>query len=203
MTTTHLHKLIKNHNLIDIWRDFNKNKAQFTWKRRNGSEKSRIDYFLTDLSLRPSISKTDIRPALIQYTDHQAISLKIFNTSQIGPNFWKINNMYLNDEDYRKIINQTIYKCIAEYIQYSNQLIWDYCLKLMIKKSSILYAKNKARERKNKLLDLETRLKILINLTDNNPNELLIYEKVFIEKEINNIYQLKANGAQQVHTNIW
>ena len=77
-SSTHLHKLIKSHNLIDIWRDMYKSKTQFTWRRRNNTEKSRIDYFLIDFNLRPSIFKTDIRPAQISCTDHQAVSLKIY-----------------------------------------------------------------------------------------------------------------------------
>ena len=193
--TTHLHKLIKTHNLIDIWRDTHKNYSQFTWRRRNGSEKSRIDYFLIDLNLRPSIFKTDIRPAQIMYTDHQAVSLKIYNTSNRGPNYWKMNNMHLKEDDYKTLINQTIDDCVAEYRNSTHQLSWDYC-KLLIKEKSILYAKNKAKERKNKLEELEKRLKTLTNLTDKKQNEPLINEKLLIESEINNIYQLKAKGAQ-------
>ena len=77
ISTSSLHKLIKSHKLNDIWRDMNKNKSQFTWRRVNSNEKSRIDFWLTDCNIRPAIFKTDIRPAQIKYTDHLAVSLKI------------------------------------------------------------------------------------------------------------------------------
>ena len=50
--------------------------------------------------------------------------------------------------------------------------------------------------RKNKLFELENRLKNIINLTDENQNELIKNEIKIIEKELSNIYQLKAHGAQ-------
>ena len=180
---THLNKLIKSQNLIDIWRDIYKNKTQFTWRRRNNTEKSRIDYFLIDFNLRPSIFKTDIRPAQISYTDHQAVSLKIYISSNRGPNYWKINNMYLKDEEYIKLINQTIDESITECKNSTNQDIWDYC-KLVIKEKSISYAKIKSMNRKNKLFELENRLKNMINLTDETQNELLKNEIKIIEKKI-------------------
>ena len=43
-STSELHKLIKMHNLNDIWRDIYKNKMQYTWRRLNGIEKRRIDF---------------------------------------------------------------------------------------------------------------------------------------------------------------
>ena len=95
--TSGLHKLIKSHKLIDIWRDTNKMKTQYTWRRINGIEKSRIYFWLIDSNIRPSIKKNDIRPAQIKHTDHLAVSLKIINKSIRGPNYWKMNNAYLKD----------------------------------------------------------------------------------------------------------
>ena len=104
-SNSQLKQLIKSHNLIDIWRDLNKNKIQFTWKRQNNLEKSRIDFWLVDTNIRPSISSTDIRPAMIQKTDHLAISLKIFSLKNTGPGYWKMNNSFLNDNDYITLIS--------------------------------------------------------------------------------------------------
>ena len=43
-------KLIKDFKLIDIWRNVNTNKLQYTWKRKNRLEKSRIDFWLIEFS---------------------------------------------------------------------------------------------------------------------------------------------------------
>ena len=73
----------------------------------------------------------------------------------------------------------------------NHQTLWDYC-KVLIKEKSIQYAKTKAKERKNNLTNLENRLKILIDKDNESDN----YEKSEIEKQIQNIYDFKAIGAQ-------
>ena len=56
-----------------------------------------------------------------------------------------------------------------------------------------MYAKKKAKERNNNLLDLENRLKTLIILNDENEgNETIENEKQLIESKIENIYNFKA-----------
>ena len=42
-----LKSMIKTHKLIDIWRQKNKTKTQFTWNRKDKFEATRIDYFLS------------------------------------------------------------------------------------------------------------------------------------------------------------
>lgn len=85
----HLQTLIKQNNLIDIWRLLINTKSQFTWRRKNGFEKSRIDYWLIDENIVPLIKLSDIRPALIQTTDHLAVSVKITSPLNRGPGFGK------------------------------------------------------------------------------------------------------------------
>jgi exonuclease III len=41
-----LKSMIKSHKLIDIWRQKNKAKTQFTWNSKDKSKATRIDYFL-------------------------------------------------------------------------------------------------------------------------------------------------------------
>ena len=55
----------------------NQSKIQFTWKRKNVYNKSRIDMWLIENNIGPLILNADIRPANIKYTDHLAISIKI------------------------------------------------------------------------------------------------------------------------------
>ena len=82
--------LKKKLNLIDPWKIKNRDKQQYTWKRKNSNtEASRIDYFLISKELFQRIITADIRPAMIQYTDHMAVALildiKIINR---GPGYW-------------------------------------------------------------------------------------------------------------------
>ena len=47
-TENNLSNIIKTHKLKDIWREIHKEKKQFTWRRKNSSEKSRIDFWLVN-----------------------------------------------------------------------------------------------------------------------------------------------------------
>ena len=91
--------LKKEHNLFDPWVYKNKNKQQYTWRRKNSNiEAGRIDYFLIQEGLRQKIEKSDIRPAQIKYTDHQALSLVInIKVTERGPGYWKFNKSLMKD----------------------------------------------------------------------------------------------------------
>jgi exonuclease III len=47
-TVNSLKTLLKTNDLIDIWRELNSNKRQFTWRRKDKSQASRIDYILVN-----------------------------------------------------------------------------------------------------------------------------------------------------------
>ena len=126
--TNSLKTLIKTNKLEDIWRQLHPKLYQYTWKRKNkDDEASRIDYFLTGKELRTMIKSTDIRPALISSTDHQAISLKInMSNDNKGKGFFKINNSILTDKSYKDKIENVIDYFIlkSNYTENLSQL-WD------------------------------------------------------------------------------
>ena len=101
-----LKSLIKTQKLSDIWREIHGKEIQFTWRRKNNlNEASRIDFFLTCPEIRTKIESTDIRPAIITHTDHQAISITIKGRSdQKGKGYFKINNSILENEEYQNLI---------------------------------------------------------------------------------------------------
>lgn len=182
---------IKSNNLIDVWKLFNENKTQFTWRRKNGTEKSRIDFWLVEENAVPLVVKSDIRPACIKYTDHQAIFLKLQQPSKRGNGYWKMNISYLKESDYKLLIEDTIKQCELAYRNtVSKTDFWELC-KLEIKNASITYSKRRAKERKEYIIELETKLKILQN------NSILESEQIEkLEKEIQELYETKAKGAQ-------
>jgi len=183
-----LTKLKKNNNLTDIWRDFNQCKQQFTWRRKNGIDKSRIDFWLTDSNITPLILSTDIRPAPIYSTDHLAISLKIKRPLKRGPGFWKLNNQHLENSEFCNEVITIVNKC--KQLNLRNQLKWEIC-KHEIKEMSIKFSKQTSRRKHNRLQKLEKQLNSL--LMENNKNEAKVTET---EHEIKEIYDSKANGAQ-------
>jgi exonuclease III len=61
--------LLKSHKLIDIWRQKNKTKTQFTWNRKDKSEATRIDYFLVSTEILMNSHSSDIRPIVLKFMD--------------------------------------------------------------------------------------------------------------------------------------
>ena len=183
-----LHNLKNTNNLTDIWRNLHQDKNQFTWRRKNGLEKSRIDFWLIDKNLSPLILTSDIRPVVIHTTDHQAISVKIKKPLTRGPGFWKFNNQHLESDEYCNSVIDIIEKC--KRLNLNNVLKWEIC-KYEIKQMSIIYSKRKSRERHNRLQSLEKQLERL--LSENSVNEVKVTE---IENEIKVIYNAKSTGAQ-------
>ena len=51
-TVNSLKTLLKTNDLIDIWRELNSNKRQFTWRRKDKSQVSRIDYILINTNFQ-------------------------------------------------------------------------------------------------------------------------------------------------------
>jgi len=184
-------ELIKSHNLSDVWRDKNPHKSQYTWKRKNSLEKSRIYFWLVDSNLLAQVYSSDIRPACINSTDHMAISLKLKSQNNRGPGYWKLNHSYLDDEQYFDLICQTIDSCNDLTIE-SAQIKWEVC-KIEIKSKTIEFAKLKSRERHNKLSQLEKKLQHLHYL----PNDSINHNEINdLETEIMQQYEFKSKGAQ-------
>lgn len=144
-----LKQLIKTHKLIDIWRQLNKDKKQFTWKRKNSTnEASRIDFFIICTQARLSTVSADIRPAQISFTDHQAISLKLdIYANNRGKGYFKMNNSILTDTQYNKLINKLIEKYEQNFNLTNVLNQWD-LLKTDIRESTIQYCKSKAKKGK-------------------------------------------------------
>jgi hypothetical protein len=101
--------------IFDIWRELNSNKRQFTWRRKDKSQASRIDYILANTNFKSRINWCKIKPVCIKYTDHQSVFLNFLSSvEEKGKDFWKINNSILNDKDYQDKINDIILKYSAK-----------------------------------------------------------------------------------------
>lgn len=178
-------------NLTDIWRYLNPTKNQFTWRRKSHTDKSRIDFWLLDKNSIPLVHASDIRPAIIQSTDHMAISIKLKTPSKRGQGFWKLNNSILSEHEYCTKVKNIIDECSHLHID-SKQIIWE-VLKWEVKQMSIEYSKKKSRERQTSLHLLETELNNLLKKdSDTETDKVRIIQ---VENDIKEIYNFKANGA--------
>ena len=110
-----LNNLMGNYGFIDAFRCLNPNKRLFTWIRKGGPQRARLDMFLLTESLRPFIQSQSTFPAF--RSDHSPIILAIdFSQFVRGKGVWKHNSELLKDIEYVNAINHTIKKSFAKYV---------------------------------------------------------------------------------------
>jgi exonuclease III len=99
-TVNSLKDFIKTNKLIDVWRIYNENRQQFTWRRKDKTQASRIDMILLGKYLLSLVQECKIKPAAIQYTDHQSVVLTFRSgVSKKERGYWKINNSVIQEYD--------------------------------------------------------------------------------------------------------
>ena len=78
-------------------------------------------------------------------TDHSMISLEIKTTeNKRGPGFWKFNCSLLQDDNYIKLIKETIQETITDNPNTEPPLLWD-TVKCKVRGVSINYSSRKAK----------------------------------------------------------
>jgi predicted aconitase len=108
-----LKTFIKTNNLTEIWRKSNQDKQQFTWRRKDKTQASRIDMICIGTDLCSLVETCKIKPVTIQSTDHQSVYINcIPGVSEKGRRYWKINNTI----EYQLLINNLIDKYIYDKV---------------------------------------------------------------------------------------
>ena len=120
------------------------------------------------------------------------------DTIERGPSYWKCNDSLLKDPNYIKLINDKIELCKNALIDFPAQLKWDYC-KAQIRDTSILFAKQKAANRRNDIVNLRLKLKHLQSKLANSPSEStddLLHEMKDTKLALDLCALYEAKGAQ-------
>lgn len=159
--------------LFDVWRLFNGDIKDYTWRHKNKSIMRRIDYIFCNKMFLDKIISSDILD--IPKTDHRAIRVDASYDSGIkGSGIWKFNNSMLSDIGYAQCINDAIANLVLEKKHTSPQIFWDYC-KNILKDKTIIYCKYANKKRKNELKNIQIQIeKYSKQLTDNPDNMALI-----------------------------
>ena len=104
-----LENIIEEDGFLDIYRILHEEKREYTWSRKNPVRKqARLDFFLISFECFLYADATSITPGY--RTDHGGITLDlVFNYSnERGRGYWKFNNSLLKDQNYIKIVEDTI-----------------------------------------------------------------------------------------------
>ena len=104
----------------------------------------RLDYSLINDTSQDEVEISDIIPSI--KTDHSAIflHLNILDKPEYGPSFWKFNARLTDDDDFVKLINESVPIRLTEFDEVTDKrLLWD-LIKYRIRQASIKYSKEKA-----------------------------------------------------------
>ena len=142
-------KVKEKYNLCEIYRIRNPSKKRYTFRQKTPSLARRLDYFIISNTLQESVVKCDILTSLA--SDHSPffMSIKTLNDSEKGSSYWKFNNTLVKNELYRKGLIDKINEIKIEYKDMDPQLKWE-LLKFEIRKFSIKFSKNLAKEKRKK-----------------------------------------------------
>lgn len=181
--------LLTQHNLEDVWRNFNPEKSQFTFRGLHQNHPmSRLDRIYmkkTDLHL---VHDTKIIPS---FSDHSAVSLLLHSpTTKYRPPYWKFDNSLLNSKEFQQIVKNILLHFQEQSKQAGSDIniIWDK-LKEELKFASQRYAKKSREEEKQQLAILLSHFSYLES-KELSPEDTKIL--LSIEHEIANLYKNKA-----------
>ena len=146
--------------LLDIWRVRNSKERLFTWEQTKPLIQRRLDFWLISDTCQDEVEEVKIIPYI--KSDHLAITL-VFNgieEQKHGSSHWKCNSSLTRDDEYLKLISESVPVWIEEFKEVNDKRVLLDLIKYRIRQVSIKYSKGKARLRKDKLLEIETLLKV-------------------------------------------
>ena len=152
--------LMSEKNLIDIWREINPTKRDYTLIRNNPVSKSRIDFFLISQSL--IYSKVKPRAKILDgyLSDHKLITLSVnISNVDIGKGYWKFNNSLLKEEKFVSYIKNRIPEIISlNERSASSAAILLETLQCVLRGDIIKYVATKRRGCINELNEVELKI---------------------------------------------
>lgn len=185
-------------NLIDIWRERNPLRRQFSYRQNKPLVQSRLDYWMISSKLKEITTKCEIIPSVAP--DHSAINLFLFNKkNNVMKNFsyWKFNNSLCNDKlyiDQMKTNIQIWKKELSSEIK-DKRVLWDF-MKMKIRSFTQDYSKRIAKERRQKIEVLEKEVQDLEKQLVGCANDSLVERLELKRKELQNCYDYINQGLK-------
>jgi hypothetical protein len=190
---TILKKLLSLYNLQDSLTAIDRSSTDFTYER--DKILSRLDYIFYSKGMDGQLMAYNSRYLIANsrkcsISDHKAVIVKYkTNHNKRGPNFWKLNTSYLEDNEYITIIKNLLVRERHRLNEFGNSkiLLWEN-IKLQIKHISIQHGKDKSKQFKSKLFRLHSERD---NIDENQTQKI-----DQLDQEIDHLYEEKAVGAR-------
>ena len=104
---------------MDIYRQIHPIAKSFTYESKPLNSKSRIDFFLISRPLSSCVKNV---------ADHKAVylNIEVKNEFTRGPGLWKFNNILLEDESYKDLIEFYYPQILNKYSEVTDkELLWE------------------------------------------------------------------------------
>ena len=126
-----LSSILKDLRLVDVWRELHPDTVQYTWRRLEPVQQSRIDYMIVSRHLVENhmVTGVDIQSGVL--SDHSVVTLAAkLVLSRKGPGLWRFNNMLLEDSEFVSEVTKEINQACREQGKYES--ICDLGLRLEV-----------------------------------------------------------------------
>lgn len=194
-----LAELLEDFNLVDIWRERNASRRQYTWRRLNPLQQSRIDYvFVSDYLIRNHVLDfIQIKPGI--QSDHSMVSMEltVFGTEK-GRGLFRFDNRLLEDADFVHGVRQEIRKADEAEGIYADIVCLGLKLEMLtseIRVKSIKLGKFKARERREQHSSLIENIEKCEKEMGQNPSEEIIARYEALRARLDRIEEDKGKLA--------
>ena len=180
-----LENIIEEDDFLDIYRIYHEDKKEYTWSRKNPVRKqARLDFFLISFECFLYADATNIIPGYRM--DHSGITMDLvlnYNNER-GKGYWKFNNSLLKDQEYIKLVKDTISEVKLTYTKNNtnnndntnseqtefniNDQLFSETLLHIIRGNTIKYSSFKKKQHQQEELKLEQEIKIIENEVNKN-----------------------------------
>nr|XP_006819249.1 PREDICTED: uncharacterized protein LOC100371470 [Saccoglossus kowalevskii] len=141
----------------------------------------------------------EMEAAISGYFTTDALPLSLSDSPGVsnrkhGPAHWRFNSTLTKDKEYGNLIKEKIENWQEEFKDIDRSQLWD-LIKYQIKKITIDYTKEKARNRKQEIEDLEKQLKDTQQMCSDSPNEENYSNMEEMKRKLEDHYNYKVEGA--------
>ena len=159
-----LKALMAENNMIDVWRERNEKKKEFSRRQIVGNFvcKTRIDFILCTRNVENFIENIKYEDTV--FSDHSFLFFKMDgNKVQRGPGIWVLNTKMLQNEDYVLKVKEIIEEEKQNEMYEEDKRIWWENVKFLIKKFSIKYCSVIRKCKRYKEKEIKESLEVELN----------------------------------------
>lgn len=187
-----INTFLQAYGVIDPWRFKYPTSRQFSFFSPVHQTYSRIDYFLIDQKLLPTIIQVEYDS--IVNSDHCPVLLKLRFPENILPKrTWRLNSRLLADKKFVDFINTQVDLFLEtnESPEISYCTLWE-TMKAYVRGQVISYTAGENKKKSKRATELINRIKVVDQLHSTSPSENLYRERILLQTEFDSLTNDKA-----------